>query len=190
MIASKAHLDFMAFVHNLTPIIILVLIAYIITLKFIFGRRMTVKDELKKRIMGMDEREAIKDPLLLKKSLFVLALTITGFVFHGTLHMEPATIALFGAALLLLVSGNKEPHHILAEAEWTTLFFFAVDVWTGLEIRYSLQALPLLSLFSGAYLSRAFSRSALGKAAAVAALGYMGFVGVRTLFECIVYRYH
>jgi Na+/H+ antiporter NhaD/arsenite permease-like protein len=40
------------------------------------------------------------------------------------LHFQPATIALFGAGLLLLVSGTKEPHHILAEAEWGTLFFF------------------------------------------------------------------
>jgi hypothetical protein len=72
----------------------------------------------------------------------------------------------------------------------TTLFFLAIDLWTGLEIRYWLQALPLLALFSGAYLSRAFSRSAIGKAAAVAALAYMGFVGMRTLFECMVYRYH
>ncbi|MDO8784889.1 MAG: ArsB/NhaD family transporter [Syntrophales bacterium] len=124
MIASKAHLDFMAFIYNLSPVIIIVLIAYVITLKFIFGRRMTVKEELRQRLLAMDERKAIKDPLLLKKSLFVLAVTITGFVFHGTLNMEPATIALFGAGLLLLVSGNKEPHHILAEAEWTTLFFF------------------------------------------------------------------
>jgi hypothetical protein len=72
----------------------------------------------------------------------------------------------------------------------TTLFFLAIDVWTGLEIRYWLQALPLLALFSGAYLSRAFSRSAIGKSAALAALAYIGFVGVRTLFECMVYRYH
>ncbi len=72
----------------------------------------------------------------------------------------------------------------------TTLFFLVLDVWRGLEIRYWLQALPLLALFSGAYLSRAFSRSAIGKAAALAALAYIGFVGVRTLFECMVYRYH
>jgi hypothetical protein len=71
-----------------------------------------------------------------------------------------------------------------------TLFFFALDLWTGLEIRYWLQALPLLALFSGAYLSRAFSRSRSGRAAAIAALAYMGFVGMRTLFECMVYRYH
>ena len=124
MIASKAQLDFMAFVYNLTPVIIVVLIAYVITLKFIFGRRMKVREDLRQRVMLMNENEAIKDPVLLKKCLAVLAVTITGFVAHGALHMEPATIALFGAGLLLLVSGTKEPHHILAEAEWATIFFF------------------------------------------------------------------
>jgi Na+/H+ antiporter NhaD/arsenite permease-like protein len=124
MIASKAQLDFMAFVYHLTPVIIVVLIAYIISIKFIFGKRLTVREELKARIMAMDEREAIKDPVLLKKSLIVLAVTIFGFVIHGMLHLEPATIALFGAGLLLLVSGIKDPHPVLSEAEWATLFFF------------------------------------------------------------------
>jgi Na+/H+ antiporter NhaD/arsenite permease-like protein len=124
MIASKAQLDFMAFIYHLTPVIIVVLIAYVITLKFIFGKQLKVKEELRQRVMAMNENEAIKDPVLLKKSLAVLAVTIIGFVIHGTLHLEPATIALFGAGLLLLVSGNKEPHHILAECEWSTLFFF------------------------------------------------------------------
>jgi Na+/H+ antiporter NhaD/arsenite permease-like protein len=124
MIASKAQLDFMAFVYHLTPVIILVLIAYVITLKFIFGKQLKVKEELRQRVMAMNENEAIKDPVLLKKSLAVLVVTIIGFVAHGALHLEPATIALFGAGLLLLVSGIKEPHHILAEAEWATLFFF------------------------------------------------------------------
>jgi len=40
------------------------------------------------------------------------------------LHLHPATVALFGAGLLLLVSGIKDPHHVLAEAEWATIFFF------------------------------------------------------------------
>lgn len=124
MIASKAQLDFMSFIYHLTPVIIIVLIAYIITIKLIFGKKLHVRDELKQRIMAMNENEAIKDPVLLKKSLVVLSVTIIGFILHGFLHMEPATIALFGAGLLLLVSGNKEPHHIFAEAEWTTLFFF------------------------------------------------------------------
>ena len=124
MIASKAQLDFMAFIYHLTPVIIITMIVYIFTLKLVFGRRLAVREDLRQRIMAMDESEAIKDPVLLKKSLIVLAVTMTGFVLHGILHLEPATIALFGAGLLLLVSGIKEPHHILAEAEWATLFFF------------------------------------------------------------------
>jgi Na+/H+ antiporter NhaD/arsenite permease-like protein len=124
MIASKAQLDFMAFIYHLTPVIIITMIVYIFTLKLVFGRRLAVREDLRQRIMAMDESEAIKDPVLLKKSLIVLAVTMTGFVLHGILHLEPATIALFGAGLLLLVSGVKEPHHILAEAEWATLFFF------------------------------------------------------------------
>jgi len=124
MIASKAQLDFMAFVFNLTPIIIVVLIAYLISIKFIFGKKMYVRDELRQKVMAMDEGAAIKDPVLLKKSLVILTVTLIGFIVQGMLHFEPATIALFGAGLLLLVSGTKEPHNIIAEAEWATLFFF------------------------------------------------------------------
>ncbi len=124
MIGSKAQLGFMPFVYHLTPVIIVVLIAYIISIKFIFGRKMVVKEALRQRVMAMDEKKAIKDPKLLNKSLVVLAITIMGFVIHGMLRLQPATIALFGAGLLLLVSGIKEPRHILAEAEWSSLFFF------------------------------------------------------------------
>jgi Na+/H+ antiporter NhaD/arsenite permease-like protein len=74
--------------------------------------------------MEMNEKDAIKDPILLKKSLFVLILVLTGFVFHGMLHFQPATVALFGAGLLLLLSGTHEPHHILSEVEWPSIFFF------------------------------------------------------------------
>jgi Na+/H+ antiporter NhaD/arsenite permease-like protein len=124
MIASKAHLDFMAFIYHLTPVIIITMVFYIFAIKLIWGKRLKTKEELKERIMAMKEREAIKDPVMLKKSLFVLAIVLIGFVLHGTLHFQPATVALFGAGLLLLLSGTREPHHILAEVEWPTIFFF------------------------------------------------------------------
>lgn len=124
MIASKAQLDFMAFIYNLSPVIIVVLAAYIISIKFIFSKRLTVREELKARVMAMNEKDAIKDTALLKKSLIVLAITIVGFVLHGMLNLQPATIALFGAGLLLLISGIKDPHHVLSEVEWATIFFF------------------------------------------------------------------
>lgn len=124
MIASKAQLDFMAFIYHLTPVVIVIMIFYILAIKLIWGKKLKTREELKQRIMAMKEREAIKDPAMLKKSLFVLAVVLTGFVFHGVLHFQPATVALFGAGLLLLLSKTHEPHHILAEVEWPTIFFF------------------------------------------------------------------
>jgi Na+/H+ antiporter NhaD/arsenite permease-like protein len=124
MIASKAQLDFMDFVYHLAPVIIFVLIAYIISIKLLFGKQLTVKEELRQKIMKMNENEALKDPGLLIKSLVVLAVTIIGFVLHGTLDLQPATIGLFGAVLLMLATGTDNPHDILAAAEWGTLFFF------------------------------------------------------------------
>ena len=74
MIASKAKLDFMSFIINLAPAIIVIMVAFLFVLKIIFGKKLKVKPELKQRVLEMDEREAIKDPLMLKKSLFVLAI--------------------------------------------------------------------------------------------------------------------
>ncbi|HEY9161565.1 MAG TPA: ArsB/NhaD family transporter [Desulfomonilia bacterium] len=124
MIASKADLTFIDFIFNLSPVVIVILAVYILTLWLVFGKRLSVREELRLRVMAMDENEAIRDKRLLIKSLVVIILTMTGFVFHGMLHMEPATIALSGAALLLLISGTENPHKLFAEVEWSTLFFF------------------------------------------------------------------
>jgi Na+/H+ antiporter NhaD/arsenite permease-like protein len=124
MIASKVQLNFMDFIYHLTPVVVVIMVFYIFAIKLIWGKKLKTREELKRRIMAMDEKEAIKDLVMLKKSLFVLAVVLTGFVFHGVLHFQPATIALFGAGLLLLLSKIHEPHHILAEVEWPTIFFF------------------------------------------------------------------
>ncbi len=124
MIASKAKLNFMDFILHLAPVVVVIMMVMLVLIKIFFGKKLYTTEEHKKRIMQMNEREAIKDPILLKKSLFVLALVLTGFVLHGWLHYEPATIALFGAGLLLLLSRTHNPHHYLAEIEWPTIFFF------------------------------------------------------------------
>ena len=124
MIASKAQLTFMDFIVHLTPIVIVLMAVYLVLIMVFWRKRLQTRDELKERIMAMDEHEAIKDPVMLKKSLIVLSIVLIGFVFHGVLHFQPATVALFGAGLLLLLAGTSEPHHVLAEIEWPTIFFF------------------------------------------------------------------
>jgi Na+/H+ antiporter NhaD/arsenite permease-like protein len=123
MIASKAGFDFMDFIIHLSPAIVIIMVVWMIIWKVVFGKRLHVREELKARVMAMNENELIKDPVLLKKSGAVLGLTILGFILHGFFHYEPATVALMGAATLLFISG-EEPHHALAEVEWPTIFFF------------------------------------------------------------------
>jgi Na+/H+ antiporter NhaD/arsenite permease-like protein len=124
MIASKAQLTFMEFVYHLAPVVVVLMVVYLLIIKALWGRKLKTRDELKQRVMAMDESAAIKNPVMLKKSLWVLGVVLIGFVFHGILHLQPATVALFGAGLLLLLSGIRNPHHVLAEVEWPTIFFF------------------------------------------------------------------
>jgi len=65
----------------------------------------------------------ITNPRLLRRSLVVLGLTLIGFLVHGALGLEPATIALSGAVVLMVVA-REDPHEVLREVEWPTLFFF------------------------------------------------------------------
>lgn len=123
MIASRAHLTFNQFILNLGPVVLIILVVYLFTIRFVWGSRLKVRPEMKERLLAMDESQMITDPVLLKKSLFVMGLVILGFGLHGMLGLQPASIALGGAALLMLLSG-REPHKVLHEVEWTTLFFF------------------------------------------------------------------
>lgn len=123
MIASKVQLTFMDFIYHLTPAVLFVFAGFILTVKFIFGKKLHVKEEVRKKILAMDEYALIKDVGLLKKSLGVLGMVMLGFVFHGLFHYEPATIALVGAAILLIIS-KEDVHHVFRELEWSTLFFF------------------------------------------------------------------
>lgn len=123
MIASKVKLTFLDFIYHLTPAVFFIFLFFLLTIKLLFGRKLRVKEELKQKILNIDEYALIKNYSLLKKSLSVLGMVLLGFVFHGILNYEPATIAIFGAAILLIIS-KEEPHQVLRELEWSTLFFF------------------------------------------------------------------
>lgn len=123
MIASRAQLTFNDFLLNLAPVVVVILAVFVLTIRLIWGKNLTTRPELKARVLAMREEGAITDRPLLWKSGAVMALVIVGFVFHGRLGFEPATIALCGAAILLLITGF-EPNRVLHEVEWTTLFFF------------------------------------------------------------------
>ncbi len=123
MIGSATGLSFNAFIYNLAPISLLVLLVTIVLLLFLYRKELQVEEEHRLSVLKLNCREAIHDQALLKKSLFVLSLTIIGFALHGFLHLESATIAIAGAMLLMLIS-KEEPEEILLNVEWPTIFFF------------------------------------------------------------------
>src|SRR5258707_3543465 len=95
---------------------------------------MHATDAARARVMGLDDREAITDWPLLRSSLVVIAVVMLCFVFARPLRLEPGTIALFGAAVLMLLH-NIEHHaekekqsakvaETFNEVDWITIFFF------------------------------------------------------------------
>ena len=128
MIASAVGLNFMDFIFNLTAISVLIFLAVVSLLVLIYRKDLHTKPELQDKIMHLDAKSQIADPALLKKCLFVLAVTISLFVLHGRLHLETATAALTGAGLLLLITYTRNEGMIakvLSKVEWLAIFFFA-----------------------------------------------------------------
>jgi len=132
MIGSQAGLAFDDFVVHLTPVIVVVLIAQTVMTHLLWGREMRATPAAEARVLAMVPEEAITDWLLLKQALAVLAVVLVAFVFARPLRLEPATIAMLGAAVLMLLDNwahhtEKASHNIhqtFGDVEWITIFFF------------------------------------------------------------------
>jgi Na+/H+ antiporter NhaD/arsenite permease-like protein len=125
MIGSAVkELSFMAFIDNLAPISIVILLVTLFILALMYRKQLKTTPELQRELMEMSAEDELVDPKLLKKCLTVLFLTIGGFFAHQALHIESATVALAGAFLLLLLTGEHYLEEALTRVEWTTIFFF------------------------------------------------------------------
>jgi Na+/H+ antiporter NhaD/arsenite permease-like protein len=134
IIGSAAHLSFNDFVVNLTPVIILVMAAQLVATHLIWGRTIQASPEARARIMALDTAGLIVDPPLMRSSLVVIGAVIAAFVLAGPLRLQPGTIALFGAAVLMLLHNfghqrEREKQTVrvtetFGEVDWITIFFF------------------------------------------------------------------
>jgi Na+/H+ antiporter NhaD/arsenite permease-like protein len=123
IIAGATDLSFMAFIVNLAPIAALTFAIVTAGLYGVFRSRLRVQPHARARVMRLDARRSIEDMAELKRTVPILVVTILAFFAHQALHLEPATVALSGASVMLLVS--RQPlERSLAGIEWPTLFFF------------------------------------------------------------------
>ena len=123
LIGSAANLSFVDFLLNLTPVVTVILLAWIGMMRVIFYRRMDDDADRLDVLTLVDPAASIKDRPLMIRCLVVLGLTMAGFLLHSALGLEVATIAMLGATVLMLVGGLK-PHEAFEDVEWNTLFFF------------------------------------------------------------------
>ncbi|MGO9158147.1 SLC13 family permease [Mycobacterium sp.] len=124
IIASRAGLSFNDFLIHLTPIVIILIAAFVALLPRLFPGAFDVDPERVADVMSLEEREAIRDPGLLIKCGVVLVAVLAGFVAHAQIHIEPSLVALVGAGILIVISGLDHSDY-LSSVEWETLLFFA-----------------------------------------------------------------
>jgi Na+/H+ antiporter NhaD/arsenite permease-like protein len=132
LIGSQVGLTFNDFVYHLTPIILVVMVVQAVIIHFLWGKDLRASHDAEERVMAMNPADTIEDWMLLKQSLTVLAIVMVAFVLARPLHLEPATIAMLGAAILMLLDNwshhsEKAAHNIhqtFGDVEWITIFFF------------------------------------------------------------------
>lgn len=122
LIGSAARIDFATFVINLGPLALLVFGAFLALTRLMFGAALS-RDRDQAAVLDLDESAVISDPRRMRVSVAVMVGTVLGFLVAGPLGLEPATVALGGAAVLFVLTGH-DPADILPEVEWSTLLFF------------------------------------------------------------------
>ena len=123
LIASAAGIDFLTFSAHMMPICLLILTAFVPLSWYMFRKELAPAQGDAVDLDSLEASSLITNRPLLQKSLIVMAAVLLGFLAHGVLHLQPATIALTGATVLMLWA-KSDVDRVLSDIEWTTLFFF------------------------------------------------------------------
>ena len=132
MIGSAVGLSFNDFIFNLAPIVLVILPMMLIPIYLIWGKSLVTDEKNRLQVMNYREYDAITDSGLLIKSIFVLVLVMLGFTVGHHYSLQPATVAMAGASLLLVLDNLRKKgleqsnslQKVFCEIEWATLFFF------------------------------------------------------------------
>lgn len=122
LIAGHTGLSFGAFIGNLAPIVVVVSAVVLTGLYYRYRSRLQVTPEARGRLLELDASRSIADAAEAKRTVPILLATILAFFFHKALGLEPATVALAGASVMLLLT-RQSLHDTIAGIEWATLFF-------------------------------------------------------------------
>lgn len=126
IIGSRFGKDFGDFAVNLTPTVLVSLVAYLAFARWLFRRELAASvsglepDDIERLVR---EERRIEDPHLMRLSAAVLGLTVVGFLLARPFGIGGATVAIAGA-VVLMIAAREDVHEVLRNVEWPTLFFF------------------------------------------------------------------
>jgi Na+/H+ antiporter NhaD/arsenite permease-like protein len=110
LIGSAARIDFVTFAAHMTPISALILLAFLLLAYVLFRRDLRVAAVRSVDVAVLDTAGLITDPLLLRRSVVVVAGVVLGFLVHGVLHLQPATIASWATGCSPRLCPSSWPH--------------------------------------------------------------------------------
>jgi len=116
-------LTFMDFIVNLAPPIVAILLVTLGLVWLVHGRKLRTTEEDRRGVMALEAGEEIEDRKLLVRAGAVCAATVVGFFLQQITGLNPAIVALAGAAVAMLVC-SPEIESVLHEVEWPTILFF------------------------------------------------------------------
>jgi Na+/H+ antiporter NhaD/arsenite permease-like protein len=122
IIGARKSLSFNAFLVNMAPIVIIVMLVLLAVSPLMFRGLSSVSAERVAAVMSLQESEVIRDRRLLVRCGVVMVVVLVGFILAPTIHIAPSLVALLGAGALILTS-RLEQSEYLSNVEWDTLLF-------------------------------------------------------------------
>jgi len=123
IIGSGSGFGFMDFLVHLGPVALVVWLVSLLVFLFIFRDFVRRRPKNVEKLMEIDARRAIEDPVGARRMGAVLGFVILLYLLHQWLGLEPATVAMLGAALSLVVV-RPDVRKVLSDVEWSAVFFY------------------------------------------------------------------
>ena len=132
LIGSLVGISFNQFIIHLAPVVVVVLAVQCLMIHALWGRSLHATADDRARVLALNAKDTIKDRTLLRLSLAVTAAVVIAFVLARLIDLEPGTIAMLGAAVLLMLDNYHRRaeeqahgvHESFTQVEWITIFFF------------------------------------------------------------------
>ena len=112
IIGARKGLSFNAFLLNMAPIVIIIMLAFTAVMPLLFRGFSSVAPERVADVMSLNEREVLKDRGLLIRCGAVMTVVFIGFIVSPTIHIQPSLVALLGGGALILISKMEKADYV------------------------------------------------------------------------------